>query len=98
MATNITPIVFALCLVAFFASIHSEFTAAQIAPAVTSSDKNDALSAEASTKRLVPLISLKDDIEIANDQPLMATGIDLLGPPKRFPANQTPGHSEMRAQ
>jgi hypothetical protein len=30
------------------------------------------------------------DSDAAQQQPLMATGADLLGPPKRFPAAQTP--------
>jgi hypothetical protein len=30
------------------------------------------------------------DAEAAKDQPAMATGEDLKGPPKQFPANKTP--------
>lgn len=33
---------------------------------------------------------LTPNSEAAKDQPLMATGVDLKGPPTRFPANQTP--------
>lgn len=33
---------------------------------------------------------LTPNSEAAKDQPLMATGSDLKGPPTRFPANQTP--------
>jgi hypothetical protein len=32
----------------------------------------------------------KSDEELAADQPLMATGVDLNGPPTRFPPNKTP--------
>src|SRR5262245_45254541 len=32
----------------------------------------------------------KSDEELAADQPLMATGVDLNGPPRRFPPNKTP--------
>jgi len=32
----------------------------------------------------------RTDPEAAANQPLMATGLDLNGPAKRFPANQTP--------
>src|SRR5262245_12784931 len=32
----------------------------------------------------------KSDEELAADQPLMATGADLNGPPTRFPPNKTP--------
>jgi len=32
----------------------------------------------------------KDDGEAAKDQPAMATGKDLKGPPMQFPANKTP--------
>jgi len=38
----------------------------------------------------------KEDNQAA-DQPLMATGIDLGGKPRRFPAHQAPGHSSMVA-
>jgi len=34
--------------------------------------------------------SRNSDPEAAANQPLMATGVDLKGPPRRFPANQTP--------
>ncbi|WP_137046144.1 hypothetical protein [Pseudolabrys sp. FHR47] len=34
--------------------------------------------------------TLSPNSEAAKDQPLMATGVDLKGPPTRFPANQTP--------
>ncbi len=33
---------------------------------------------------------LRSNSEAAKDQPLTATGVDLKGPPTRFPANQTP--------
>lgn len=41
-------------------------------------------AASADTKDMTP------NSEAAKDQPLMATGVDLKGPPTRFPANKTP--------
>jgi len=35
-------------------------------------------------------VQKKSDEELAADQPLMATGVDLNGPPMRFPPNKTP--------
>jgi len=35
-------------------------------------------------------VQKKSDEELAADQPLMATGVDLNGPPRRFPPNKTP--------
>jgi len=35
-----------------------------------------------------------DGVELAEDQPLMATGLDLNGPPKRFPAKEILGNLE----
>jgi hypothetical protein len=36
-----------------------------------------------------------DSVEFADDQPLMATGLDLNGPPKRFPAKEILGNLEI---
>jgi hypothetical protein len=38
-----------------------------------------------------------DDEKLAADQPWMASGVDLMGPPQRFPAGKTPGHSDLKA-
>lgn len=45
-------------------------------------ETNDTLTTGASTRR--------GDGESAKDQPSMATGKDLKGPPTQFPANKTP--------
>jgi hypothetical protein len=49
--------------------------------AVASSDKGNA-------DRTVRPVPDAGGVERADDQPLMATGLDLNGPPKRFPAKE----------
>ena len=49
--------------------------------AVASSDKGNA-------DRTVRLVPDAGGVERADDQPLMATGLDLNGPPKRFPVKE----------
>jgi hypothetical protein len=61
----------------------------------TSSPKETVVSS--ALVRLVAVPSAREDAHQVYDQPLMATGMDLLGQPRRFPAHQTPGHSSMVA-
>ena len=49
--------------------------------AIASPDKGNA-------DRTVRLVPDAGGVERADDQPLMATGLDLNGPPKRFPAKE----------
>jgi len=66
---------------------------ASASPGKGNADRTDVVSA------VTPLQSVPDadSVDLADDQPLMATGLDLNGPPKRFPAKETPGQLEMRA-
>ena len=56
---------------------------------VASSDKGNADRTEVASVK-IPLRPVPDagGVERADDQPLMATGLDLNGPPKRFPAKE----------
>jgi hypothetical protein len=57
--------------------------------AIASPDKGNADRTEvASVKTPIRLVSDADGVERANDQPLMATGLDLNGPPKRYSAKE----------
>jgi hypothetical protein len=63
--------------------------------AVASSDKGNADRMEVASVK-TPLRPVPDagGVERADDQPLMATGLDLNGPPKRFSANEILGNLE----
>jgi hypothetical protein len=62
-------------------------------PAESNADRTDVTSAVAPPQQVSDAAS----VELVDDQPLLATGLDLNGPPKRFPAKETPGQLEMRA-
>jgi hypothetical protein len=64
--------------------------------AVASSDKGNADRTEVASVK-APLRPVPDagGAERANDQPLMATGLDLNGPPKRFPVKEILGNLEI---
>jgi hypothetical protein len=64
--------------------------------AVASSDKGNADRTEVASVK-TPLRPVPDvgGVERADDQPLMATGLDLKGPPKRFPAKEILGNLEI---
>lgn len=64
--------------------------------AIASPDKGNADRTEvASVKTPLLPVSGADGVERMDDQPLMATGLDLNGPPKRFSANEMLENLEM---
>ena len=66
-----------------------------IRAAIASSDKGRADRMEiAGVKTPLRPVSGADGVERVDDQPLMATGFDLNGPPKRFSAKEILGNLE----
>jgi hypothetical protein len=64
--------------------------------AITSPGKGNAdRSGVASVKTPLRPVPDTDGVERADDQPLMATGLDLNGPPKRFTAKEILGNLEV---
>lgn len=64
--------------------------------AIASPDKRNADRTEvASVKTPRRPVPDADGVERADDQPLMATGLDLNGPPKRFSAKEILGNLEI---
>jgi hypothetical protein len=63
---------------------------------VASPDKGNAdRTAVTSVKTPLRPVPDADGVERADNQPLMATGLDLNGPPKRFPAKEMLGNLEI---
>jgi hypothetical protein len=60
-------------------------------PGKGNSDRTDVTGA-VMPRRPLPIA---DGVALADDQPLMATGLDLNGPPKRFPAKEILGNLEI---
>jgi hypothetical protein len=75
-----------------FSAVRSQVNVAQnnnIGAAIAYSDKDSADRTKiASVKTPLRPVSGADGLERVDDQPLMATGLDLNGPPKRFSAKE----------
>ena len=67
----------------------SEASQIKVAQSIASPDEGNADRTEvASIKTPLRPVPDADSVERADDQPLMATGLDLNGPPKRFSAKE----------
>jgi hypothetical protein len=62
-----------------------------ISPGMGNADRSEV----ASVKTPLRPVPDADGVERADDQPLMATGLDLNGPPRRFAAKETLGNLEV---
>ena len=80
-----------MIIAVFVASLTVQGYAQVVSTAPLSPSKETVVSSV--TKLPVDVMPAREDISEAYDQPLMATGVDLAGKPRRFPAHQTPGHS-----